>query len=105
MPDISSKNKSADDNEDEEGQDEDEFDFDFMACLINSGNYFDLFYFWILFILISWFCYLFLFIVCSVYSWFFVATALKKGHANRNLPSNGIIYVLIVNVRSDLLNI
>jgi hypothetical protein len=30
-PDISSKNKSADDNEDEEGQDEDEFDFDFKS--------------------------------------------------------------------------
>ena len=53
MLDISSKNKSANDNEDEEGQDEDEtlfndpkFDFKlYDGMLIYSGNYFDLFYF------------------------------------------------------------
>ena len=75
-----------------------------IACLIYSGNYFDLFYFWSKFNIVHFnFVILltFLFMVCSVCSWFFVAAALREGHTNRNLP----IYVLIVIVRSDLLNI
>ena len=79
-----------------------------MACLIYSGNYFDLFYFWIKFNIVHFnfviLLLFFLFMVCSVCSWFFVAVALKESHTNCNLP-NGIIYVLIVNVRSGLLNI
>ena len=53
MPDISSKNKSADDNEDEEGKSKTNRYLTIqililnrmIAYLIYSGNYFDLFYF------------------------------------------------------------